>query len=394
MTARKNHPESPRADLPSAATYAGWGLFWLGVVLIAVGYMVEPERAAFDNIIGYLFLVSIAVGSVFLLGLEHLSGAVWSVPLRRVTEFIAGLVYLLPLAALPVLFNLQDVFHWTHAETLAADEVLAGKAPYLNVPFFIARFAVFSALWILFAWLFSRFSLRQDATKDPKYTTYSSRLAPIFMPIFAVSITFIAIDWAMSLEPHWYSTIYGVYYFSGTVLAALSATTYTAVRLMERGLLPHVTRDHLYSLGAWLFVFVNFWAYIAFSQFMLIWYANLPEETGWFLMRWHNGWEYVSILLIIVHFAVPYAVLLSQDAKMDPARLKFIALWILFAHLLDLYWLVMPTHSKGVSVSWVELGFPVLFVGTVLSLLSFKMKRHSLTPVGDPKLERAKHFHL
>jgi hypothetical protein len=394
MSARTNHVEPVKAELPTRATYAGRGLFWLGIVLVAAGYLAEPHRMAFANIVGYLFLVSIGVGSIFMLGLEHLSGAVWSVPIRRVTEFLSGLSYVLPFAAVPVLFHLHDVFHWAHADALAADDVLAGKAPYLNIPFFLARFVAFSLLWMLFAWLFSRFSFRQDQTKDPKYTVFSARLAPIFMPVFAISITFIAVDWAMSLEPHWYSTIFGVYYFSGTVLAAFSATTYIVIRLMENGSLPDVTRDHLYSLGAWLFVFVNFWAYIAFSQFMLIWYANLPEETVWFLARWHNGWEYVSILLIIVHFAVPYGVLLSQDAKMDPKRLKFIALWILFAHLLDLYWLVLPTVSPSASVSWVDLGFPVLTVGTVLLLLSFKMKRHSLTPIGDPKWERGKHFHL
>jgi hypothetical protein len=143
-----------------------------------------------------------------------------------------------------------------------------------------------------------------------------------------------------------------------------------------------------------LFAFINFWAYIAFSQFLLIWYANLPEETFWFIKRWKEGWEYVSILLIIVHFVVPYFALLTQDSKMDTKRLKLMSIWILFSHLLDLYWLVMPTYGEGIPFGWMEIGFPILLVGLALVVLSYKVKRNNMIPVGDPKLERGLSFHL
>jgi hypothetical protein len=162
----------------------------------------------------------------------------------------------------------------------------------------------------------------------------------------------------------------------------------------EGGYLPGLRRDHFYSLGALLFGFLNFWAYIAFSQFLLIWYANLPEETFWFMARWQHGWQYVSVLLILMKFGVPYFVLLPQEAKMDTRRLKVMAAWLLVAHLLDLYWLVMPTHSPRASLSWTELGFPCVAVGMVILLLSWKSKRYNLVPIGDPKLERAMDFHL
>jgi hypothetical protein len=163
---------------------------------------------------------------------------------------------------------------------------------------------------------------------------------------------------------------------------------------MQGGYLPGIRRDHLYSLGALMFAFTNFWAYIAFSQFLLIWYANLPEETIWFLARWKNGWEIVSVLLIVVRFAVPYIVLLSQDSKMDPRRLKFIGLWLLAAHLLDLYWLVMPTFSPDVTLSWMLPGFILLAIGLIIVLVTLNMKRYNLMPVGDPKLTRGLEFHL
>ena len=386
--------EGWRKELPASVTRLGWILLIAGVAIAALGYIVDARRMAFDNIIGYLFLASVAAGSVFLVALEYIGGAVWSVPTRRVNEFLGALVLLLPLIALPMFFHLHDVYHWTHEEVVAADKLLAGKSPYLNVNFFVLRFVLIFAVWSLFHFLFTRNSTKQDTTKDQKLTTINIRLAAVFMPVFAISLTLTAVDWAMSLEPHWSSTIFGVYYFSGTVLAALSAATYIIIKLHEYGYLPKVQRDSFYSLGALMFAFINFWAYIAFSQFLLIWYADLPEETVWFMSRWRNGWEYVSILLIVVHFAVPYFALLTQDSKMDLKRLKLMAIWILFAHLLDLYWLVMPTYSESVSFSWTEFGFPILLVGLVMVVLSFKMKRNNLVPVGDPKLARGLSFRL
>ena len=386
--------EGLKKELPGNIRQVGWALLVAGFVIAALGYALDPRRMAFDNIIGYLFIASVAVGSVFLIALEYIGGAVWSTPMRRVNEFLGAMVLLLPLVALPLFFHLHDLFHWTHEEALAADKVLAGKSPYLNVDFFLIRFVVIFALWSLFYFLFTRNSTKQDTTRDPKLTTINTRLAAIFLPVFAISLTLTAVDWAMSLEPHWSSTIFGVYYFSGTVLASISAATVVIIYFHENGYLPKLQRDSFYSLGALLFAFINFWAYIAFSQFLLIWYANLPEETVWFMARWKNGWQYVSGLLILVHFAVPYFALLTQDSKMDLNRLKLMAWWILFAHLLDLYWLVMPTYSENVSVSWMDLGFPMLSVGLMIAVVAYKMKRNNAVPIGDPKLERGLSFHL
>ncbi len=314
--------------------------------------------------------------------------------MRRLIEFLAGLTPLLPLIGLPLLFHLYDLFHWTHADALVGDPGLQGKTAYLNVPFFIARFGAVCLVWFLFYWLFTRNSLAQDRTANQTLTTRNIRLAAIFLPLFAVTITVTAIDWGMSLEPHWYSTIFGVYYFSGTALGAVAAATLVVVYLLDAGYLPGIRRDHLYSLGALMFAFVNFWAYIAFSQFLLIWYANLPEETFWFMHRWDNGWLVVSILLIVVHFAVPYFGLLSQDAKMDRKRLKFMAIWILFAHLLDIYWLIMPSFAESVTLGWQELAIPLVATGLAIAVLAWKMNRQNLIAVGDPKLARGLDFRL
>ena len=386
--------EGLKKELPANIRKLGWGLLLAGIAATALGYAVDPRQMAFDNVIGYLFLTSVAVGSVFLVALEYIGGAVWSTPMRRVNEFLGALVFLLPLVAFPLFFHLHDLFHWMHEELVSADKVLAGKSLYLNANFFLIRFAVMFLLWTLFYVLFTRNSTKQDTTKDPRLTTINIRLAAIFLPVFAISLTLTAVDWAMSLEPHWASTIFGIYYFAGTVLASISAATVVIIYLYENGYFPALQRDSFYSLGALLFAFINFWAYIAFSQFLLIWYANLPEETVWFIARWKNGWEVVSILLIIVHFVVPYFALLTQDSKMDLKRLKLMAIWILFAHFLDLYWLVMPSFSEKLSLSWTNLAFPVLLVGLAIVVLGYKMKRNNVIPIGDPKLERGLSFHL
>lgn len=383
-----------RRALPPKFVRNGWIALGVGLALLALAYLVDGRRAAFDNVILFMFMASLAGGAIFLVALEYIAGAVWSVPVRRINEFLAALTPLTPFLALPLFFHLHDLFHWTHAETVAADHLLQAKSPYLNIPFFIVRFVLVFGVWTVFYVLFTRNSTRQDITKDSKLTVWNIRLAAGFLPLFAVGLTVIAIDWAMSLEPHWYSTIFGVYYFAGTAVAAVSAAALIIVLMQEHGYLTVLRRDHLYSLGALMFAFVNFWAYIAFSQFLLIWYANLPEETFWFMARWQHGWQYVSVLLIVVQFAVPYFALLSQNAKMDPKRLKFIAIWILAAHLLDIYWLVMPTYDESVALGWYELAIPLVAIGLVVVVFSYLMPRRNLMPVGDPKLIRGLNFHL
>jgi hypothetical protein len=383
-----------KQPMPSKTALWGWLLLIAGVVLLAAGYMTDVRHAAFTNIIVFLSLVSVGVAAIFLIALEYLTGAVWSVPMRRVNEFLGGVIVLAFFAGIPLLLHMHDIFEWTHDTVVVADKLLSAKTPYLNTQFFLIRFGAFFALWGLFYWLLTRNSLQQDATGDQRLTRQNLKLSAGFMPVFAITITFTAVDWAMSLEPHWFSTILGVYYFSGSVLAVLAVTTFAVITLVENGFLPPLKRDHYYNLGALLFVFTNFWAYIAFSQFMLTWYANLPEETFWFMKRWEGGWMWFSIALIIIRFVVPYAVLLPQDAKMDSKRLKFIAIWILGAHLVDLYWLTMPTLNREFTMSWIDVAAPLLVAGAILTTFKFKMGRHNLLPVGDPKLERGLEFHL
>lgn len=387
-----------KKDLPVSFIKVGWLLLIAGVLLGVLAFFVDNSRASFNYLIAYTFLISIGVGSLFLISLEYVTGAVWSVPMRRVPEFFSVLIPFLVILVIPLLLNMHDLFHWTHTEVVEGDEVLKGKEPYLNVSFFIIRAFVLILIWTLFYFLITRNSKKQDSNYDQKLTTRNIRLSAIFIMVFAVTISITAIDWLMSVDPHWFSTIFGVYYFSGTVIAALAAVTIVVVMFKERGFYPDwLTNDHLYSLGALMFVFVNFWAYIAFSQYLLIWYADLPEETLWFLQKWEGSWFIFSLILMIIHFVVPYIVLLSQPSKMDPKKLKFISVWLLFAHLFDLFWLVMPNTpamKDGYVFSWIDLVFPIAVVGLLMLLFSMKYKKENFIPVGDPKLKQGIDFHL
>ena len=387
-----------KKELPSIVSKLGMVLLSIGLILGVLAFFVDHSRAVFNYLVAFAFMISIGVGALFLVALEYIAGADWSVPIRRVVEFFAAVTPLLAILVIPLLFNIGELFHWSHPEAVAEDKVLQGKAPYLNVTFFIIRVFVIIGLWSLFYLFFVRNSKKQDSNKDQKLTTINIRLSAIFIPIFAFSISIAAIDWLMSIEPHWFSTIFGVYFFSGTVVAALAAVTLATVLLKEHGYLhPAMTNDHLFSLGALMFAFVNFWGYIAFSQYMLIWYADLPEETFWFLQKWEGSWVIFSIALIIIHFVVPYVTLLSQPSKMDPKRLKFISVWLLFAHLFDIFWLVMPemeTMSDGYLFSWIDLVFPIAVVGLIILVFNYKAKKENLVPIGDPKLQRGLDFHL
>lgn len=387
--------EYQRKELPEKVIRTGWILTAIGIVLVIVSYLVNAERSAFNNLIGLMFLFTVAVGCIMLIALEYLAGAVWSTPMRRVSEFVAASFPFVLILAVPLFLNLHGIFEWTHADVVQADKVLQGKTPYLNISFFSIRFAVIFLIFFLFYWLFTRNSRKQDITKDQRLTSFNVKLSAPFMPLVAIGLAIIGIDWVMSLTPHWYSTIFGFYFITGSLLAGLGVTTYIVVKLNENGYFqPALRSDHYYSLGALMFAFTNFWAYIAFSQFLLIWYANIPEETVWFLARWTGSWKYISVGLIIIRFVVPYAGLLAQPAKMNPKRLKIMGLWILFSHLFDLYWLIMPTFNQNAFFSWFEIGFPVLITGIIIVVFSMQVKKHNLMPIGDPKLQRGIDFHL
>lgn len=392
--------EYERKDLPKGFIKYGLPLLIIGIISLVYGFFMGDaemaHRASFNSLIALMFVVSVGLGAIFMVALEYIAGAVWSVPFRRLAEYQGFIFLLVPLLAIPVLFNMHDLFHWTHAEAVANDDLLSAKSPYLNEPGFFFRSGLIFVVMSLFYLLFTRNSRKQDEDGSQKKTKINIVFSAIFMPLFAISVTVLGIDYLMSLEPHWFSTIFGVYYFAGTFLAALGVLTIIAVTLNENGYMPKgINKNHYYSLGGLMFAFTAFWGYIAFSQYMLIWYANVPEETFWFIARQEGLWGAVSIGLIFIHFVVPFGLLINRSSKMNPKRLKLTAYWILFAHIYDLYWLIMPQYNENVPVfGWMEVGSVALAAGFIMTVFYLIANKKNLVAVKDPKLERAMNFHL
>ena len=371
-----------------------WGATLLGAALAALSYVqAGPARFWANWLVWFLFLLSVALGALFLVAVEHLTASRWSVPLRRISERIATL--LLPLAAVAlVALGAVPVLYPGARPEAAADPLLAGKAVWLGLPFFALRVVLCAGLGILAVAVLVRGSLRQDRDRDPAFTRRARRFAPVAMAIFALLVTQAGFDWISGLAPAWYSDVIGVYLFAGAFMAGLAATALVLLALRARGRLTAIRPDHTYSIGGYLFAFTVFWAYIAFAQYLLMWYGNLPDEVVWYQARTLGAWRPVVLLLALVHFFVPFFALVPRDAKGDLRRLAWVAPVVLVAHWLDLYWLVFPALGPAPRWSWPELGFALLFLGGALLWLRAAMARGEDMPVGDPFLGEGLEFRL
>jgi len=378
-----------KKELPKKVLTIGLFLTLIGGLLIILSFIFQTERALYNYLIMFMFIASIGLGSLAFVAIEYMAGAIWSTPFRRIAEFLSAPIPLLLILVIPIILGANTLYHWTNTNIVANDPVLQGKSSYLNLNFFIIRIAIYIFIWILFYYLINRNSRLQDTNNDVKFTKNNIKLSVAFAPVFIITLTFAAIDLMMSLEPHWYSTIYGVYYFAGTLVAGIASFALVTIFTLEGKFFDsRINNKHLHSVGILLFAFNIFWAYIAFSQYLLIWYANLPEENYWFLNRMNGSWVYLSLGMVFIHFIIPFLVLIPSYAKTNLRTLKIMSIWLLAVHYLDLYWLVMPTYDKsGIVFGWVEIGFPVAAVGIIILLFKFKSRNNNLMPIGDPKLE-------
>jgi hypothetical protein len=317
----------------------------------------------------------------------------WSVVVRRIAEQAMATLPLFVLLFVPVLIGIEELFSWTHAEKVADDALLQAKAPYLNVGFFQLRAAVYFAAWIALSWIFSTQSRRQDRSGDHVITRRLQRLSQPGIVVFALTTTFASIDWIMSLDPHWYSTMYGVYYFSGCLVGIYAFLIIVATASRRAGLLGVLSGDHFHDLGKLLFAFTVFWAYIAFCQYFLIWYGNIPEETLWYIHRTEGSWRDVSILLAVGHFVIPFFFLMREAVKRRPALLVAGAVWMLLMHLLDIYWLVMPSlHEHGAHFGPADVAALAAVGGFFLGGFGWALRRAPLIPIKDPRLPESLSF--
>src|SRR5438093_1186135 len=337
--------EPPAADLAAVQRRA----FLVGAaaaVLCAVGGILNPEQLFRSYLVACLYWLGIPLGCFAVAMLHHLSGGAWGLMIRRVLEAASRTLPLVALFFVPLLFGLRHVYRWADPAAVASDPLLRHQAPYLNAPFFVARAAFYFAVWCALAWTLNRLSLRQDETGEAGLARRMRMLSAPGLGLYCITATFASIDWLMSLDSHWYSTIYGVYFVGGQVVSALAFVILASLFLAGRRPMSELFRPvHFHDYGKLLLAFVVLWAYFAVSQLIIIWQGNLAEEVGWYRGRLLGGWRWVSLGLVLLHFALPFVLLLSRDAKRNAARLSAIALLLLVMRWLDLYWLAAPAFS-------------------------------------------------
>jgi hypothetical protein len=382
--------------------------FAIGVALLGAALALGNAQndgfshAMHSYLVAFCYFLSLSLGALFFVLLQHLTGSTWSVTVRRVAEITAAGFPLLALLLLPILIPLLQgssaLYLWNDAKLVQADELLHKKHAYLNASFFAIRCVVYFAVWIGLSSYFLSKSVAQDKGGEPGLTLKMRTLSAPGMLLFALTVTFAAFDLLMSLNPHWYSTIFGVYYFAGCVVGFFSLLALLCIGLQKAGMLRDaITVEHRHDIGKLLFAFVFFWGYIAFSQFMLIWYANLPEETVFFQQRAESGWYAVSMLLLFGHFLIPFVGLISRHPKRCKVGLSVFAVLMLVMHWVDLYWLVLPNYSVKFKTEHLPLhlldlltfaGVACLFAGNWIRLA----RRSSLVAHNDPQIAQSLAF--
>ena len=365
----------------------------VGRALLAFGFATDREQFFRSYLTGYMWMLGLTAGALGVLLLHHVTRGAWGVMIRRTLEAAANPLTLgfAVVAFLPVVLGIHSLYEWSHGEIVAADAILTHKKPWLNTPAFLVRSAVYFALWLGLAGVLGRLSSRQDETGDRRLALWMQRWGAGGLVVYILSMTLAAFDWLMSLTPHWYSTIYGLYVIIGQAVAAMALVALTALVLGEGDspAVPFQAR-HLHDYGKLLFAFVCVWAYFGYSQFIIIWSGNLPEETAFYASRLNGGWKATTVALLLLHYALPFALLLSRDRKRSARALAPVAVLLLVARWLDLHWLVAPAFSQNAfTLHWLDLATPLALGGVWLRLFTLRLKARPLVPANEPFLKEA-----
>jgi len=385
-----NDPRLP--DFTSRASTRALVVGVLALAVSVVGAFTNPTQFHRSYLAAFVFWNGLAVGSLAVLMLQYLTGGAWGIAIRRELEAATrtlpvGLVFFIPVA-----LGIHRVYEWSHADVVAKDELLQKKALYLNAPFFIVRAAVAFAGWMLLAYFLGKWSRQQDAADEHRALDRKLQLlSGGGLVFYALSVTWTSIDWVMSLEPHWYSTMYGVIFMVNQALGALALAVLAVLRLSPlEPVKSFLGGRHLHDLGKMMFAFVMIWAYVNFSQYLIVWSGNLPEEIGWYLARFRGGWGMLGLAILLFHFVLPFLLLLSRQANRNPRLLGETAALLVLMRFLDVAWLVLPAFSAGAfRIHWLDLTVPIGLGGVWVSVYARNLAARPLLPVHDPGFEEA-----
>ncbi len=363
----------------------------IGIAACAFGAMQNPEQFFRSYLFGFLFWFGIAAGCLAFLMLHHLVSGGWGFVIQRVLESGARTLPLLLLLFVPIYFGMHELYLWARPEAVSADKILQHKSAYLNVDFFWVRTTIYFALWMLFTFLLSKWSHQQDQTANQKLTNRLEALSGPGLVVFVLTATFASVDWVMSLDPHWFSTIFGLLFVVSQGLSTLAFAIIMINLLAKHQPISEViSRRQFHDLGTLMFAFVMLWAYVSFSQFLIIWSGNLPEEIPWYIHRLHGGYGVFATLVLVFHFALPFVLLLLRRVKRSAQYLTKVAFAMLAARFLDLYWIVAPNfHPEELHLHWMDVLAPVAIGGIWLAAFIWLLQGRALLPLHDPRLQEA-----
>jgi hypothetical protein len=360
-----------------------------GLAACAIGFFISREQFFQSYLLGFLFWVGLSAGSLVVLLLHHMFGAGWGFSIQRPLEAGARTLPLMAVFFLPIVAGMHTLYEWTHENVMAADKLLQHKSAYLNTPFFLGRTAIYFAVWIILTLLVTRWSQRLDESGDLRIAQRLHNASAPGLLLFGLTASFAAVDWIMSLEPHWFSTIFGLIVIAGQVLATF-AFSILAVRI----LVPHepyagqVGAQQFHDLGNLTFAFTMLWAYLNLSQFLIIWSGNLPETIPWYVNRSSGGWQTMAQGLAVLHFALPFFLLLSRKTKKDIGLLSRVAVLLLVMRLVDLFWVVGPVfHPRQFALHWMDVAAPVGIGGIWVWMYVRQLKTRAVLPERDPRME-------
>lgn len=370
----------------------------VGALSLAGSFAINTTVGWVDFLVNSVYFVLVALSGVFFLAVTGVMQASWITPYKRIPEAMTRFLPVGALFMLATYFGLHTIYEWTHTDVVANDPILIQKVGYLNEPFYMIRMVVVLAVWIFLGMKFRSYSKKQDENPQMDLQKNIMRTSAIGLILFGLTISVASFDWIMSVEPHWFSTIFGVYIFAGMFVTGICFIALTVIKLREWGYLEGVvTEDHLHDLGKWMFGMSVFWAYIWISQYLLIWYANIPEETMYYVLR-QEKWGGVFFLNLIVNFVAPFVLLMSRPAKRNPSRLKLVACILLLGHFLDLYLMVAPLVFKHANAS--VAGYGILqflqwlgYFGLFVFVVGKGLAKMNLLPKGDPNLDEGLHLH-
>lgn len=383
------------AQLDASKTFYGIGV--VGLIASGVGFFLNKDQFFFSYITSFTFFTSIALASLILVMIHHITKSSWGAAIRRIPESFSSNLGIWAVFLIPVLLGMGSLYHWTHPDYVSGDPIMEGKVPYLNTPFYVIRQIIYFGIWGFLGYKLHKVSTEMDRTNDWGLTSLLRKISAPGILIFALTLAFASFDWLMSLDAHWFSTMFGVYFFAMSFQAIFPVIILMVFWMQKNDILKNtISKAHIYDLGAWFFGFTIFYAYIAFSQFLLIYYANIPEETLWFYHRLEGSWEVITYSLLIGRFILPFVLLLNRDVKHNRKLLGFVAVLILAMHFIELHWIVMPVlHHHGFELSWLDITTFLGLGGIFMGLFFTRLKKHNIVPVNDPQLADSlnRHYH-